>query len=255
MGTKEIIELLPPDMQLIFQRASSHTLIRRAKGELPLSIKAGISDFPVEDNPPMYVIIPRQTFLIEFAYMRERERALKEDGLSLMTEAIFKRDMEEWCGINIFLSPPKNLTKFFEKNFLSEDFLFDIDIDYFSEFQGECFSPNRGIQRKDFGYLPRVLKLIRKYQPEILTISEMKNSALNDSKSRFSNFMKRIQELGYEVDYSNIIDEEDTEIVSKIIRLIKFIIDIQHPLQEKYSGENLEEYYEELANEIKRFFE
>ncbi len=256
MGVKEILDAYPPDMRVITLRASAHNLIRNAMGVSPIYIKAGIIDFDEEDNPPMYLIIPRKTFLVEVDRMRSNTLPmLKEQGLSPLTEAGLRQHLEESLGINIFESPPKNLTKFFEKNFPSEDFLFDIDVDYFSEFQRECFTPISGAQHKDLGNLPRVLKLIRKYQPDILTISEMKNGALNDSTSRFSKFLERIEELGYEIDDSNIIDEEDTELVSKLIRYEKFFKEVQKPLQVKYFYSPEEEYYIELGEEIKRFFQ
>lgn len=252
MGVRQTLDTFPPDIRLIALRGSAHTYIRNAMGGTPLYIRLGVIDFDEEDNPLMYLIIPRKTFLVE---VETNNRNYQRVGKEPIHERGQKRTLENGWAIKIFESPPKNLGKFFVKNmFLEYDSVWDIDIDYFSELQRECFSPFTAVQNKFLGKIPRVLKLIRKYQPGILTISEMKNDALNDSKSRFSKFLKRIKELGYEIDYTNIIEEEDTELISKLKLYEKFTKEIQKPLQLKYSYSREDKFNEELINEITRFF-
>ena len=55
-GTREILHLMPKDLRLAALRASSHTMLRRTFGELPLLLKA--QELSADVNPKMFLVTP-----------------------------------------------------------------------------------------------------------------------------------------------------------------------------------------------------
>lgn len=254
MGFKEHIDAFPPIIRNIALRASAHTFIRNSMGVAPIYAKLGIVDEDFE-NLPMYLIIPKRTLHVEVERFKQlTATTLEESGGRPMTKKRYKVFTKHMFAINIVESPPGNLGKFVEKQEPFEESVWDIDIDYFAEFQRECFSPFKAVNSSFLGNLPRVLKLIRKYQPDMLTISEMKNEAVEYSGSRFSRFLTEIQKLGYETDYENIIDQDDEELVAKLERYDRFVKEIQEPIQKKHAYSVNDESSAEILDAIKRFW-
>ena len=77
IGVKEILDLMPKDIQLAALRASSHTMIRRVIGDLPMLLKA--QDLPTESIPEMFLVVPQVSIN---RYVFDQTEMLKEAILS-----------------------------------------------------------------------------------------------------------------------------------------------------------------------------
>jgi len=113
-------------------------------------------------------------------------------------------------GVQIVESPPTNLLEFTD---FDGNVLIDIDIDYFSDMQTECYSYEITKSLINGGKSDDVLLLIEKIKPELITISEVKTSALGNESSKINFFLKRLEGMGYEIERFFVFntDEEATK--------------------------------------------
>lgn len=264
IGIKEHLDAIPESYRTIALRVNAHTDIRRAFGEIPFFVSLEERDYL--ENCPLFLIVPQIGFETDIASLRQNVESTHEGGefyssLINVTKKTFnaqkkirKSFLKGMFDINIFESPPKNLGKFIDKINPRHESIWDIDVDYISDFQDECYTPLKNAERTLLGNLNRVLKAIRKYSPEVITISEAKNSVINRSSSKFFKFIKKIKKLDYEVNYKNVIDKTDKELFNLMEKYKKYVLNIKEPLQIKYSYEPSNVFNKELIEATKRYF-
>lgn len=262
MGVKDVLDLMPEDVQLAAIRASAHTMIRRVLGDLPGFLKAkGLS---IDQLPEMFLVVPQGSLN---RYVFDQAQLLQEAILSGAvptqefrepTEA-FLHYLSEVLGIKVYTSPPKNLLKLANMLKVAEYALLDLDVDYLHELQTECYTPIKA-QPGELSWMERVLGLIRKTKPPLITISEAKVVAIRDPRSNFSKLMTKLSALGYKIKYAKIFaSDEEAERPLKVYK--DFEERIQKPLIKKQfadsdllSSEAFERHHKELREATKRYF-
>ena len=250
-GVKDIIESMPKQIRLVAGRASAHTLIRRAVGDLPMVLMAeGLS---VDLLPEMILVIPRISLhhhILEYSEWIGVKDPLKS----------FLGYLSKFVGIKVFTSPPKNVMKLKDMLRESEHSVLDLDVDYLQELQTECYTPIEHAQPGQLGMVPQMLRFIRKTKPEIITMSEAKVTAMREPKSNFSRFIGHLKNMGYKISRKTIFDnDEEAERLIKIYQ--EFYEGVQKPLERKrrmepdyFSKEAFERYHKELKEATKRYF-
>lgn len=208
----ERLKVLSTSQRLAAERAMAHLLIRRTTGDLSALLKGE------ENFVQMTIVCPRRC--IETDLATKEKNYLKystgdiQDIFDKSGDPIdqYKNTMGGLLGVTIYDSPPKSLVGF-AKQFkgLSQSTLFDIDVDYIWEMQGECYTPIKGSTKEGMGSLANLLWLIGKVKPETLTISEAKVDAIVDKASTFNRFLRQIGKLGYSVSFDNRNFKTDSE--------------------------------------------
>ena len=250
-GAKDIVESMPRRIRLAAGRASAHTLIRRALGDLPISLR--MEGLSADFLPEMILVVPRialNRHVLEYLAPSHAHNPL-EGFLSYLTKVL---------GIKVFTSPPKNLLKLVNLLREAKYTILDLDVDYLQELQTECYTPIEYAQPGQLGWTGRVLKLIRKTKPSIITISEAKITAIQKPGSNFSKLTSRLKSLGYSIEYNTKFDnDEEAERLIKIFQ--EFNEEVQKPLGRKHvmergslSSEATTKYLEELKEATKRYF-
>ena len=86
----------------------------------------------------------------------------------------------------------------------------DIDVDYFSSMQSECYTPMKKAIPSDLGNLTRCLKIIKKVKPKTITLSEATIDALNNPNSNTNLLLKKLENLGYERENFFLFNDDKT---------------------------------------------
>jgi hypothetical protein len=182
MGSAEQSQSFPDEtFRLAAHRASAHSFIRRATGDFPPLLVE-------EDKPflaPMYVALPIRSAMASAEELARKMRETKTDAISDPETpiSVLTGFLKNMLGIELCLSPPHNLKKLLTLLRDADEPLIDIDVDYFHEFQGECYSPLEKVEPGELGFTAPMLRLIRKAQPKLVTISEAKLSAIHSTQS------------------------------------------------------------------------
>jgi len=158
----------------------------------------------------LLLVIPKVCFESDVAWVNHdiQKRMPDSDfgGIDLEKE---KEALKIAWRIDVLYSPPKDPLSEVRKFVHGKKPLFDIDVDYFGDMQGECYTPMKGAKRYDLGNLERTIKLIKKVKPEIITISEATVAALDDSNSKTNHLLDKLADIGYERDDFFIFDDDD----------------------------------------------
>jgi hypothetical protein len=218
---KEVLALIPENIRLAANRVCAHTLIRRVFGELPIFRKVyGLPEEPARD---MYLVAPKcglRAHIFEVAKI-ELPRVRINGSISSNEFRRLKKGLLEHIslvlGIKVFTSPPKDLGKLIKIVKNAKDALVDLDIDYLTEMQTECYTALKGAKLGELGRMQQVLRFFRKIKPSIVTISEVKVEAIKDPKSNFSMFVNSLEAMGYEIKYQNVFASEKQ--AEKILRI------------------------------------
>lgn len=257
MGFTDHLDLIPEDVQLAALRASAHTLIRRALGELPILLEA--EELPNNLHPDMILAIPQVSLDTDiFEKMSMVHESLKNTEANFYR---FRKHKEFWLkylkkfwGIKIYLSPPNNLLKFVKKINKADYALIDLDVDYIYELQNECYSPFKIAQPNQLGKIQKVISLIRKTKPTLITISEAKVKAMKNIKSKFSWFIKQLKILGYKIEYEQIFDD-DKEAEQLLSIHKEYYEKIQKPLMKKHFADLFSDsFHNKLMEATRKYF-
>ena len=262
-GVKNIVESMPKRIRLAASRASAHTLIRRAVGDLPILLK--VEGRPIDFLPEMILVIPQISlnhYVLE--HVKEIQQlilggAISPDQIGNPLES-FLNYLSSFLGIGVFTSPPKNLMKLVDMLREAEFPLLDLDVDYLQELQTECYTPIKYAHPGQLGWAAQTLRVIRKTKPPLITISEVKVAATQEPNSSFSKLVSRLKNWGYKIEYKLIFDnDEEAERLIKIYQ--EFYEGVQKPLERKHrmepdylSKEALGRYLKELKEATKRYF-
>ena len=252
------IELMPEEIRSAALRASSLILNLRAFGELPVFI--GEKDEYSFPSPEMYLAIPGICWETELVTKFLKTNIALEDNDKYRDIRKFAKDhlnmLKKLYGIKIYESPPNNLLKLVKKLKKADYPILDIDVDYIGTMQSECYTPLKKADIKDLGNVDKVISLIRKSKPPIITISEAKLNAINDANSNFSKMIDRISNLGYGIELSTMLDS-DEEAMRLLSMHEHYYKEIQEPFYEKHGKEELAGDYshrKELSRTAKKYF-
>jgi len=202
--TQESREGLPEEIGLVALRASAHGALRYRTGKFPAM--RGPDDI-VSD---MTLVVPKTCMITHVAHFENMMSRLGvEDGSKEDPITHYEGLLRDILGIDLFYSPPRDLVKLSNRMKESETCLLDIDVDYMFDMQNECYTPMKKSGPGDLGWSQRVLHLIRKSKPEIITVSEARVSAIRDPKSNFAKFWARLGSLGYVLEKAGIYESDE----------------------------------------------
>lgn len=135
--------------------------------------------------------------------------------------------------------------------------LLDLDVDYLYELQTECYTPLKNAQPGELGWIGRVLRLIRKVKPSLITVSEAKVAAIRDPKSNFAKFVNKLRGMEYNVEYTDIFaNDEEAEELLRIYQ--DYYERIWKPITKKqrgdFFGSDFKKHIGELTEATKKYF-
>jgi len=144
--------------------------------------------------------------------------------------------------IEIFQSPPLDLREL-TRDVMTGSWLLDIDVDYIQEMQGECYTRIIGPQPGVLQSMARVVDLVRRSRPKIITLSEAKLSAIRSGDSCFSELVEELKAIGYEVE-EGFLAASDAEVMKGISVCNEFYRAVSKPLMLEHEGEMMKGDYE-----------
>jgi len=218
----EIVDALQDDRVMLhgFQRAGAHvvfSLLFSNHGLYPANFRK-----QKVKSVPTFLINPKAVVEDHFVKKQFMIQAEYGDQIPEQYASFFNKSNEEGIksiirsavdlmGIKIIPSPPadpiKKIRKVLEN---SKTPVFDIDVDYFTVMHDECFTPRtRDGKPMDLGNLDRILKLIRKVQPPLITMSEAKMKALNNPNSKTSFLLDSLKNMGYEREDFILVEDDE----------------------------------------------
>ena len=263
MGVKDVVECMPRRIRLAAGRASSHFLIRRALGDLPISLKA--EGLPSDFLPEMILVVPKISLNSYALNLAEKMQDIILGGALLPYQIgdpleACQSYLSEVLGVKVFTSPPKNLMKLVGMLREAKYTILDLDIDYLREMQAECYTPIEHAEPSQLGLTANLIRFIRKTKPQVITVSEVRVVATQEPKSNFSRFLDCLKNLGYQINYELIFDN-DRE-AERLIEVYKdFYETVQKPLERKQRMESdflgkgaISRHIKQLKEATKQYF-
>jgi len=245
------IEKMPSKIRDAILRPSTHALMRRIMPDIEI-----------------FLAIPWSS--IWSNSVGKYKHALKavglEGGNSAPKDAVEfqKKFIKEILKMELCISPPTNL-KVLADNVKARNLVIDIDVDYMTEFQDECYTSAprleiEGTEVTKLSSINKVIKFIRLTKPELITVSEVKLDSLRKTNSVTDRFLKRLGAIRYKVEYGNLVSS-DNEAYSLIKAHEDFVENKLNKIVRKYFGhdENMlkwvEEEEDEIAKALREYFE
>jgi hypothetical protein len=210
----------------------------------------------------MLIVLPRRSILSSVGRVNQLIDNAKTLGKAGTVDEMSVEDYAEavrvTLGLETYFSPPNDLLKLVDRARRSEMML-DLDIDYMSDMQKECYSPLKDISPGQLNWSKKVLRFVRKSKPELITLSEVKSSAIRNPESNFAKFALKLRSLGYQIEERGILDDEEAQ------RLLDLYEECYKTVMEKYKIEAISEsqssrpedslsYIDKEIGEIKEFF-
>ena len=208
----EVVDALEDDTIMLhgFQRAAAHIVFSfffSNYGVYPQIIRK-----QKVKHVPIFLINPRSVVESNFLEKLKVIQSQYGDQIPEKFAHLFGMPIEEGIkdiiryaetlmGIKIIPSPPVDPVVEIRKALTNSKVpVFDIDVDYFAVMHDECFTPRtmNGKPMDNLGNLERVLKLIKKVKPPLITMSEAKMKALKDPNSKTSYLLDSLKNMGYE---------------------------------------------------------
>jgi hypothetical protein len=165
--------------------------------------------------------------------------------------------------MELYTSPPTNLKPLADK-VKARDLVIDVDVDYMTEFQGECYTAAprleiEGTEVTKLSSIDKVIKFIRLTKPKLITVSEMKLESLRKTNSATNRFLGMLKAIRYDVEYGNLVSS-DNEAYSLIKAHEDFVQNKLNKIQQKYFkyDEDMPKWVkkeeDEIANALKEYF-
>jgi len=211
LGNKEQIDAMPKEIRDVAVRACAHTMIKRTYTELPFLREEPNDLFDTE----FVIIMPKVCFETEIKLKTiELNKMLSDAKFRSYNEAkkFINNFHKSQYGMVFFVSPPNHPMKLIKKRANLENVLVDIDVDYFGEMQLECYTPMRKARTNELDKIVQVLKFIRKLEPEVITISEAKLSAIMTQESHFNKFLNNLRKLDYDIEFVETCEDDEDEL-------------------------------------------
>jgi hypothetical protein len=118
-------------------------------------------------------------------------------------------------GLEVYPSPPNSLTDLVPRMEGAGKWILDVDVDYMREMQDECYTQIRNTAAGVLQSMASVVQLIEDSTPPVVTISEVRVSAIRDASSNFSRFIGALRDAGYEIEERGVYGS-DAEVLRGI---------------------------------------
>jgi hypothetical protein len=243
----------PKELEPYMRRTGIHMAFRYMFGGLPLTQKEGSES----ESAELIISISEGTFTKHAVDMiamldvtPEAKMRPDEDPLEYYANFLFK-----YFGIEVYLSPPNNLISLVPRARSSDRWLLDIDVDFMQDMQDECYTKIRNAQPGVLQYMTHVLNFIQKSNPEVITVSEAKATAMRNPKSHFSTFVSKLKSYGYRIEKGGTFDDDD-DVLRRIKDCEDFYMTTSKGLlmDNMRSGGDLEEMHAQEVIKGKEFF-
>jgi hypothetical protein len=197
---KEVVEIIGDDREQFYAaaRAATHAIFARKFGE---------------SGAKVIIVTSKLAFESDVAFLEQKVRNLKPELEELgFAELVANRleGLRSFFGLELLTCPPKDpvasLAPLINN---AESPVIDIDVDYFADFQTECYTPLKNANLSELGNLERVLRLIRSTQPAIITLSESKVDALNTPSSKTNHLLTKLRNMGYAHERFHVYENDD----------------------------------------------
>ena len=202
----------PPELRIFAERTSVHAALCEISGGLG----ALSSPSPRRRKGERMIIAIPERMLARHASDVESKLPpslrVRDQRESIASVADFLRTT---LGIDLYPSPPKNLMALGARMDESGAWLLDLDVDYMREMQDECYTQIRNTAPGVLQSMSKVIRFIEGYRPQVITISEVKVSAIRDPGSNFSRLMGALRDVGYRVEERGVY-RTDAEVLRGI---------------------------------------
>jgi hypothetical protein len=164
-------------------------------------------------NASLFLVIPKESFI---AGAESDERLLLKKGEDINYEHFvegLKGFLKTALHTNIFESPPNDIGHLLKK-LPKRTTILDIDVDYFEEFQGHCYSraarlkSNEGSLSK-LGCLNDFYRTIERLSPQRIVISELMLEQINPPKEPFASVAKFLRNHNYSITYDGLAESDE----------------------------------------------
>jgi hypothetical protein len=135
--------------------------------------------------------------------------ALEQNGVDMGNFVETRLDfLKRVMHLQVFLSPPRDIS-FVLKKLPKHKTVFDVDIDYFEEFQDVCYSRAPRILAPDgiisrLGSLNDLKRAISDLHPDRILLSEVKLSQIKPFSEPFSLLIDFLKNKGYEIEFGDL---------------------------------------------------
>ena len=215
-------DVYPSELLDIARRTSAHTELRRIVGENSTQGR-------------VIVAIPQAMFLRHVQDVEsDLPGELRSEGERQAISSV-ARFLAKERGIEVFQSPPRGLRQLAGKVRGTKSWVLDIDIDYMTEMQSDCYTQILE-NTKVLQSCKNVLRFVRDTKPEVITISEVRVSAFQSKGSAFSRFADELTKIGYGVEVGSMAGD-DAPVEEGISDCYEFYKKVSKSLVKKHRDE------------------
>jgi hypothetical protein len=194
-------------------------------------------------------------------------KAIEQSGVDMGNYLETRLDyLKRIMHLNVFLCPPRDIS-FVLKKLPKHTTVFDVDIDYFEEFQDFCYSRAPKTIMADgsiskLGSLNDLKRAIKDLHPDRILISEIKLSQIKPFSQPFSNLIYFLKDNGYNIEFGELCESD--EVAEVAINKEALYVDIERKeLGSQISSifttgapiSSLKAVDDDRANLLKQFYE
>ncbi|MDA4135044.1 MAG: hypothetical protein OK441_05695 [Thaumarchaeota archaeon] len=191
------LTVYPRELRPFAERTSVHATMCGVTGGMP-AVRGGSR--PRRSPAEVIVAIPERMLAKHASDVEQKlppALRLPEVHESVASVAEFLRTT---MGLEVYPSPPKRLNGLVSRMEAEGGWLLDVDVDYMREMQDECYTQIRNTAPGVLQSMSSVLRFIGDSRPPVVTISEVRVSAIRDPRSSFSRFIGAVRDEGYDVE-------------------------------------------------------
>jgi hypothetical protein len=200
------LAVYPRELRLFAERTSVHAALCGVSGGMPAA-KGSPSR---RRRPPEVIVAIPERMLARHASDIEQK----------LPPTLRVRDVQEsvssvvdflgaTIGLEVYPSPPKSLAALASRVEGGGTWLLDVDVDYMREMQAECYTQIRNTAPGVLQSMANVLQLIEDSRPSVITISEVRVSAMRDAGSSFSRFAGALRDAGYVIEERGVYGSDE----------------------------------------------
>ncbi len=224
--------LYPPELRIFAQRTSVHAALREVSGGI-LGLRSSSSRRRL--GAEVIIAIPERMLARHASDIESKlppSLRVRDPRESIASVVAF---LKTTLGIEVYPSPPKNLIDLGARMDGSGAWLLDVDVDYMREMQDECYTQIRNTAPGVLQSMSKVIRFIKNSRPPVITVSEVKVSAIRDDGSNFSRFMGALRDFGYQVEESGVY-RTDAEVLKGISICKEFYRTVSRRLASDHMG-------------------
>jgi hypothetical protein len=206
------LSVYPRELRLFAERTSVHAALCGASGGMP-AVRG--NSLPRRRPSQVIVAIPERMLARHASDIEQKlpPNLRVRDVLESVSSVV--DFLGTTIGLEVYPSPPNSLMRLASRMGGEGTWLLDVDVDYMREMQDECYTQIRNTAPGVLQSMTNVLRLIEDSRPSIVTISEVRVSAIRNASSNFSRFTGALRDAGYEIEEHGVY-RNDKEVLRGI---------------------------------------